>query len=393
MKKLVLIVLLLFPMIHVRAEISYTPYSDWREVEVLPNLENDLLEVRKEKQYQWYRLKKEGKYFKVGDEHKDYPVETEIFKYGEWSNWSNEKPVEVESLELETRKIYHYRTMRKIQFIRLSEIETKDLEITNIHIYNGKEEISFEMQKENSMIVFELEKPCYADQLEISFTMVETTNDEKHFKIEWLYDFDTVQNFETYCRFWFSGTYDVTYRSDNMAKKLIAWSEEEKSFDKIESDDYKMVWTEEQYRYREQFTYYEKEVREYNDSYSAFPLEEFPYPDLKTEKIVFQIRTREKKEVIEPKTEKVVKENFQPAPILLTDSGQEKDNSESLEKELQAANLTIASLKNEKSKEEVKPCTIISNKKSSHLKCIMLSLLLFLLGVLIGRILTSEKKF
>lgn len=397
MKKVILIVLLLIPMTCVRAEFSYTPYSDWKEVEVLPNLEDDLLEFREEKQYKWYRFKKEGKYFKLGDNHNEYPNKTEFFQYGEWSDWSNEKPIETKSLEIETRKIYHYRTMRKIQFIRLSEIETKALEIMNVHIYNGRKEILFDIQKEDSMVVFELKEPCYPDELEIKFTMEEESNDEKHFRIEWLYDFDTVQTFETYCRFWFSGTYDVTYRSENMAHKLIAWNKEEQSLDKIESDAYKKVWIEEQYRYRDYLIYYEKEIREYSDFYSTFPLKEFPYPDLETEKIVYQIRTREKIEESEPKKEFVEKIKIQQVPITLTNNFQEKENSEILEKQLEEAHLTIASLKNEQSRkletQVEKTCPFISSQKESHLKCIILSLLFFLLGILIGRILTNEKKF
>lgn len=389
MKTLILVVLLLFPIIHGKAENYYTDYSDWKEVETVPKLDQDLLEVKEEKQYKWYLKKREGKYFDVLDNHTEYPYQTDFFTFSEWSNWSEQKPVTTEFMELETRNVYYYQTMKKIRFIRLSQIETEDLEFTNIHIYNGEKEIQFVQKVKGDTILFELSEPCYADLLEINFTMIEVSELPKHFTIEWLYDLETIEHFETYSVFWFQGAYEAQYRYHDMAEKNLLWEEIRSSLEKIPNSVHCSVWKVEEYRYRNKLFYYEKEIREYSDSYSSLPLEKYPYPDLETEKTVFKIRTRERRNIKE-KVKEIVKEK----PIVKTIVKEESNKkAQLLEQDLKKAKGTIVSLQNEQSRKlESQSCKKVVENKNGFRKSIYLFLFL-LLGFLLGRILASKKKF
>lgn len=389
MKKLFLLLILLFPWNCVKAETYYSDYSDWKQVDALPKLSEDLFETKEEKKYLWYRLKKEGKYFKVGEINEEYPIKREFFQYGEWSLWSNQKPKIVEGIEIDTRKVYYYRLMKQIQFIRISQLSSKELQLVNLHTYKNAKEIDFQQYEIGSDIILELAEPCYVDELEIEFTLVDITENEKHLQIEWLYDLESPSCMKSFFWYFFTGAYETTYRYRNLAENDIVWEEKKSSIERLENNIHRQVWVEEQYRYREQYQYYEKEKREYNDVYSNKSIDDYVYLDPTTEKNILYVRTRKR---IDLKKQTI---------------GPLENKDDSLKKQLEEANATIMTLQNENSKKkeeiinqyeknlevEEKGHKNVDIKKQSFDLSFFLLLFLIIVGLSIGRIVTIKKKF
>lgn len=454
MKKILLIVLLLFPMIQVSAETYYSPYyeSDQEHFDI----PEDLLEVEEEKQYLWYRLKRDGNYFLYGKNDPEYLIQTDFWKYDNWSQWSKSVPLENEHRQIEMRKVYYYQMMKQISWIKLSEIETDDLLFSGIQIYKNHKRISFESSRDGNTFLISLSEPCYMEELEIVFTLEERSNEEKHFKIQWLYDLDSPVAMENYTRFWFQGFYQVSYQYRNMAVKNLLWNDPIKSLDKVETNMHQQVQVEEEYRYREKLYYYEKETKEYDFQYRTIGTNEYPYKDQNTEKIVKKIKVRDKihlpdlvvlKEkielesliestipyqissninwnesgiyqiildtsfgvfkkdiyldlpLVEPvfKIEKVEKVIEKPSQIIVKEKSEcvvVKEECKNVEKQLTEANATIMSLENESStKKEKEANKKIPVQKQSMIPFSMLTLFLFILGIIIGRIMANKKKF
>ncbi len=294
MKKLVWIMLLLIPLCSVKAESYYSDYSEWKEVEKIPNIDSDLFEIKEEKQYLWYKKEKEGNYFKEGEDHSEYPIGTEFYRYTDWSSWNSVKIDETNYREVENRKVYYYKVMKPILYIRLSPKKGNSATYLNIHVYKNNKEISFNQYNQNDDIIFELSEPCYVDELEISFTVLDNTSDEKAFQIDWLNKLSETAFMEVYTRAWFEGTYLASYKYSNMNQNLILWEDERISYEKMDASIHQIVTEKLEYRYRERMNYYEKENKIYSDIYSSVPLDEFPYKDMITEKIIYKVRIREK---------------------------------------------------------------------------------------------------
>lgn len=294
MKKLIWIILLMIPICHVKAEVYYSDYTDWKKVEEIPSLSTDLFEVKEEKEYLWYQLERVGEYFKKAEDHSSFPYETDFWKYGNWSNWTSDKIEASDEIEVEMRKVYDYQIMKMIRFIKLSNFSASQMTIRDVSIYNKNQEISFEESKIEDGYIYALSEPCYVDELEISFTLIDHTNLEKNFTIEWMYDLDTVSMYEQ-PRLWFQGSLKQSYYYRNMLERNILWDPQiNQSLEKMENKIHQMVWEREEYRYREKLHYYEKEMKKYAPDYQAFSIPGFPYKDESTVRTTLKVRTREK---------------------------------------------------------------------------------------------------
>lgn len=443
MKKLITIILLLIPIVGIKAETYYSPYGEEQIVEGTIKVDDDLTSVSTEKKYLFYDLKKNGDYFIKGEQPEDYVLETNFWKYSEWSEWSSENLDENENREIEQRSTYFYKSMKPITKIKISMIAPLELSFQNILIYKGTKKIEFQMSKSESDIYFELREPCYIDELEIVFTLVELTNEEKHFQIEFLYENDEIA-LEVYSRYWFLGAYNTSYQYRNMNVVKILYEEPIESSLAIESNFHRQVWTEEQYRHRDKLFYYEKEQKIYSDDYLKEATDLFPYKDKDSEVIITKIRRREKLMIddliVLKNKEDLNKFIFSTVPyqltsnidwskngiyqiIITTDFGTfikdiyldliEKqsnlnsyqneyevcmNNNKNLESELDIAKATIVSLSNETSNkiEKDKISNIANDKEISVRKQnlfpgILLMLLFTVVGIITGRIMTMKK--
>lgn len=421
---MVVALLFLFPFYKVQAESYYSPYGAYQIVKEVPKVAQELVEIKEENTYLWYQLKREGQYFRISEEHFEYPLQTDFWKYGEWSEWTNFVP-KIQEGEIESRKVYHYQKMKPITIIRFSDIAPSSLEFQNIHIYKNSKEIAFTKRIDSNLWI-ELSEPCYIDELEIVFTLLDVTEEEKHFQIEWLYGLENPVALSNYSRFWFQGAYETSYQYRNMNLQNELWESEQISFDYLESNLHQRVYTVNQYRYREKLYYYEKEWKEYCQGYHEKAPAGCPYYDSSTEKKILKARFREKIELEDfiLVHEKIDFSSFIKTTVpynlssninwkksgiyqifLDTAFGKIKkdvyldlkEQEQTLKKELNEANATIVSLKNETSNQKEAtahqdPSTFKVKKQSVSVSILFICFFL-ILGIGIGRIMTMKKKF
>ncbi len=362
--------------------------AEWKEVETIPVISGGTLEIKEEKEYQWYRIKKEGGYFKEAPS-KEFK-KTSFWTFGPWSDWQEEYPNGKENVE--SKNVYHYQLMQKIKYIRLSEINSSNLIFASIQIYKDRDQISYKMEELDNEIILELEDPCYFDELEVEMTLVNEFERENAFFIEWLYELDLPSCMQTYTRQWFSISTQISFIERKMMPNQFLYEEEKASLERVEENSHTKVSKKEYYRYQERLYYFEKEVKEYSREFSGIMIEGYPYPDFKTERKRLFCRIEKKDpEIKEIPVEKVIpiekivlKE--QPLNHLL-----EQDNI-FLKREVKNLKYRIASCQNEKSEnlEKNKSSKIVEVKKQSLEAT--LYVVTFLFGYLLGRIVTTKKK-
>lgn len=381
MKKIILIILLLCPILKVNAE----NYQKFQSVEELSTALTEVEDIKEESKYLWYNIKREGLFFPLGENQPDYSIFTNIVKYQDWGEWSKEKPEEKINREIESRNIYFYQKRKPITKIEISRMEPQNLQVENIHIYKGIYEISFVKKEKDSRIILELEEPCMLEELEVIFTLIDVSTEEKHFEISWLYDLNTI-GMQTYSRFWFQGAYETTYQYRNMNSVTELWGEVQSSFEKLENTFTRIVSIEMEYRYRDLLYFYEKESRDYYETYESIAPIGYPYPDLSTKKSLIQIKKKENME-----TNSLVSEL--PNGVFCSIVKKEEKCDE-LEKKLEEANATIMSFQNEESREKevLSKKDITRNQQSTNVGTFIL-LFLFFIGLMISRILAMKKKF
>lgn len=393
MKKLLVLIFMLFPIFSVDAE-------EWQEIEKIPSINGSTLEIKEEKEYQWYRIKKEGGYFK------EAPSEefrkTNFWTFAPWSEWQDTYPNEKDYVE--TKVVYHYQLMKKIKYIRLSEINNSNLTFASILIYNGRNQISYKLEEKDHEIVLELEEPCYFDELEIEMTLVNTNDEENAFLIEWLYELDLPSCMKTYTRQWFSVSTQISFIERKMMQNQLLYEKEKISIEKIEENAHTKVYQRKQYRYQERLDYYEKETKEYSKEFSSTMIESYPYPDLETERkrlfCRFNKKDPEMNEVVITKEipiEKIVVKEIPVEKIVFKENLNNdllKQDNNILKEEVENLKYRVASCQNEKSEdlEKNKNSKTVEVKKQS-LGVSLYIIVIFLLGYLLGRIVTRKKKF
>jgi len=388
MKKLVMLILMVFPFFTVYAE-------EWKEVEKIPAINGGTLEIKEEKEYQWYKIKKEGGYFNEAPSEEF--LETNFWTFGPWSEWQEEYPNEKENIE--TKVVYHYQLMQKIKYIRVSEINNSSLTFASILVYKGRDQISYKMEKQDNEIILELEDPCYFDELEVEMTLVNEYEEENAFLIEWLYELDLPSCMQTYTRQWFSISTTINFMERKMMPNQFLYEEENVSSEKVEESAHTKVYRREQYRYQEKMHYYEKEIKEYSKEFSSTMIDGYPYPDLSTERKRLFCRVHkvepEIKEVIVTKEVPVEKLILKEIPIEKITLKEQPINSVLkqdnifLKKEVENLKYRLATSQNEKSENLEKNKTVEVRKQSLDIP-VYIAILLF--GYILGRIMTMKKK-
>lgn len=392
MKKLIILILMIFPICTVSAE-------EWEEVKEIPVVNGSMLEIKEEKEYQWYRIKKEGGYFKEAPSEEF--LKTDFWIFSPWSAWTNDYPNGKNKIE--TKTVYHYQMMKKIKYIRLSEKNNSNLTFPSILIYKGRNQISYKLEEKDNEIILELEEPCYFDELEVEMTLVNVNDEENAFLIEWLYELDLPSCMQTYTRQWFSISTQISFVERKLMPNQFLYEEEKMSLEKVEENAHTKVYKKEQYRYQERLYYYEKEIKEYSDEFSSTMIDGYPYPDLQTERkrlfCKFHREDPEIKEIIVTKdvpVEKLILKEIPVEKITLKEQPVNellKQDNIFLKSEVENLKYRLASCQNEKSEnlEKNKSSKIIEMKKQSLE--IPFYIAIFLFGYLLGRIVAMKKKF
>lgn len=107
MKKIFIILVLSFSFcLNVNAA-EYTPYTDWSEYTDKPVALSDLIEVRKEMRYNYYKLNKVlGPY---GETTPEFPYTSTDDSTIECTDWTSEKPNDSDTYTIESDTFYHYK--------------------------------------------------------------------------------------------------------------------------------------------------------------------------------------------------------------------------------------------------------------------------------------------
>lgn len=391
MKKLVMLILMLTPMFTVKAE-------EWKEVETIPALNGSTLEIKEEKEYQWYKLKKEGEYYKEAPSEEF--TKTEFWTLSPWSEWNDEYPNGKDNIEIKT--VYHYQLMKKIKYIRLSDINNSNLSFASILIYKGRNQVSYKLEEKENEIILELEEPCYFDELEVEMTLVNVNDEENAFLIEWLYELDLPSCMQTYTRQWFSTSTQISFIERKMMPNQFLYEEEKLSLEKVEENNHTKVYKREQYRYQERLYYYEKEIKEYSKEFSSIMIDGYPYPDYDTERKRLFCKFHEVKQepivtmkIVEIPVDRIVVKEVPIEKITLKDQPINtllKEDNIFLKKEVENLKYRLASCQNENSEnlEKNKSFKKVEIKKQSLET--PLYIVIFLFGYILGRIVTMKKK-
>lgn len=391
MKKLVMLILMLTPMFTVKAE-------EWKEVETIPALNGSTLEIKEEKEYQWYKLKKEGEYYKEAPSEEF--TKTEFWTLSPWSEWNDEYPNGKDNIEIKT--VYHYQLMKKIKYIRLSDINNSNLSFASILIYKGRNQVSYKLEEKENEIILELEEPCYFDELEVEMTLVNVNDEENAFLIEWLYELDLPSCMQTYTRQWFSTSTQISFIERKMMPNQFLYEEEKLSLERVEENNHTKVYKREQYRYQERLYYYEKEIKEYSKEFSSIMIDGYPYPDYDTERKRLFCKFHEVKQepivtmkIVEIPVDRIVVKEVPIEKITLKDQPINtllKEDNIFLKKEVENLKYRLASCQNENSEnlEKNKSSKKVEIKKQSLET--PLYIVIFLFGYILGRIVTMKKK-
>lgn len=380
--------------------------DEWKEVEKIPTINGSTLEIKEEKEYQWYRIKKEGGYFKEAPSEDFKKTEFSIVT-STWSDWQNEYPNGKEFVEAKT--VYHYQQMKKIKYIRISEKNNSNFTFAAIQLYKGRKQIQYQKEETENEIILELKEPCYFDELEVEMTLINTNKEENAFLMEWLYELNLPSCMKAYTRQWFNVSTTAIFTERKMTSNKSLYEEEHISLERVEENAHTKVYTSEQYRYQERLFYYEKETKEYSKEFSSVMIEGYPYPDFDTERTRLFCRFHKKPDEIkevyvtkEVPVEKIVLKEVPVEKIVFKEASNSsllKQDNIFLKQEVENLKFRIASLSNEKSEVLEKNETLEKNVKQEKVSLkkqsleASFSIVMFVLGYLLGRIVTMKKKF
>ena len=183
--KIFIILLLFFSCLNVSAKTITTPYLKVGEVDAnYIAKENEKIEV-----ITYYNQEKINKDFKYLEKPNDeYFIKGEEITYGSYSLYQ-EKRLYDESLEEQTKTIYYYQDLKKIDYLNIKDI--KNLLITNITlkykdniIYEGND-YKIKLSKKYSPEYLTLEVTCFLNQEDLkgSFKLVNSNYINENFSV------------------------------------------------------------------------------------------------------------------------------------------------------------------------------------------------------------------
>lgn len=175
MKKYIFIILtsLIF---FITSTVSAVVYDEWTEEK--ENDENLVYETKT--LYKWYKEEKRGEYLLYDIVLDKYPYnDLNDTIYSEYSNWLENCPAS-EYRKIEYKDIYNYKTVKKINYIKIENI-SKNNKIEDIIIKSHDKRINFTLEEKNekyiekdnyfyttAYAIFKLEEECDANKLYLS---------------------------------------------------------------------------------------------------------------------------------------------------------------------------------------------------------------------------------
>lgn len=165
MKKIFLIVVLSFCFCLNASAASYTLWSDWGEYTEDEPISSDLIDVRKERRYNYYKYNKVlGPY---GTASLEYPfIDTEDTTRV-CTQWSDEPIEESSEYEVETKEFYHYKKAKPVNKVTV-KIEG-DYSYKSAAIYSHDEMVSTTLDPDSTydFLIFHLDRAYDADELDV----------------------------------------------------------------------------------------------------------------------------------------------------------------------------------------------------------------------------------
>jgi len=326
MKKIFFILLFIFiqPNIIFANEIIYSDYSEYSEYKEEYIESSDLIDVKEEKRYLWYKEEKIIKDYELYNENNNYNLDDCYdTEYSEWTNYYEEKI----GRAYEERKVYNYELSKPIRYIhltnlygsydafRMPELIVKiNGEVINYaytcvgchddfskYINNGIYAENESYINNGGTLIIDLRKEYPAHNVEVIFYIFDMGADDKKYTISYSLDMTNIYASKEF-------TYkfnDLYWKDSRMFSHNIKdlgfdknlWSYNRTYYEPIESEYIinENIYTE--YRYKETYckTYTINKV--YSPTYTKEQYEDFNIKDETKEKIFYSYRTRDKLEL------------------------------------------------------------------------------------------------
>lgn len=151
MKKIMMFILIVVYLVPntVFAETYYTDYGSWQETQQQVE-NNELQEGKIEYQYKFYKLDKKysDKYYRVGENPKNYPYQSDKKQKTKFSLWQKNKPDEILNREIETKEVYRYQELEKVSSVTIYDVDGSDdrLGLTEIEVLYQNEKIPITLE-------------------------------------------------------------------------------------------------------------------------------------------------------------------------------------------------------------------------------------------------------
>lgn len=275
------------------------------------NIEGKTLEVKNFYKYKYYRNEEIFKYFKKGENTKDYPnfIENDI-KESIYSNWSFTKEEKKDRI-YEQRLVYAYKEINDIRYIFLKDFKGgyDRLYISEIKLYNNNKEIPYEVEckgcskdfskyikngvlgenksyaSKDAIVKLEIDNSKNLNDIEFHIYMYDEIDTEKHFKLIASHN-DDIEDvyYEDEFTYYFHSSNDEDVRMEiiklsDLSKINPKYGEEKISLEPIEENDNIKVEEKLQYRYKDILYKYKGLKRIYSNDYLDNETKEFPIID------------------------------------------------------------------------------------------------------------------
>ncbi len=138
-KRIMVVILLMMVSFNVSA-LSYTDYSDFSEYDDKFIETSDLVDVKTERRYKYYKLERENGPFSETSS-LEYPfIDYDTYKYTDFSELSFDMPEEKEGREIVQEWGYKYAKLKDINFIEIKNFWINSFKIEEFKLlYDGKE--------------------------------------------------------------------------------------------------------------------------------------------------------------------------------------------------------------------------------------------------------------
>ncbi len=161
------LILFLSNMAFIKAETFYSKYSDYSDYTDEYVEESDIISVKKERRYRWYKnIKQLGDYYPFTSNVLDYPeVDVNDYYETDYSDWSINYPGFILYRTIETRDVYEYKDPQPIRYIQFHSLKGGNgfFTITELEIFNNNDLIDYKILNNTSDFAKRLKDGNYND--------------------------------------------------------------------------------------------------------------------------------------------------------------------------------------------------------------------------------------